>query len=164
VSEANPLERVTVPRVVAHAANCDTVTAAFIGALRWEAGPLAAELQVSRGRDRRAWNRQIGEQTVNVCIVLSVIPVLLSGLLFWFARAAVGPDLPVWVTVLCWVPVALAIGGLVVAYLERHAWAAWTDEDVSNSLARASRLRTRQALVAGAVLALVGVATGAGWF
>ena len=101
---------------------------------------------MSRGRDRRAWNRQIGEQTVNVCIVLSVIPALLSGLLFWFARAAVGPDLPVWVTVLCWVPVALAIGGLVVAYLERHAWASWSDEDAANSLARASRLRTRQAL------------------
>jgi hypothetical protein len=118
---------------------------------------------VARGRDRRAWNRQVGEQTVNVAIVLTVLPALLSGLLFWLSRLTVGPALPLWVTLLCWVPIALAVGGLVVVYTQRRAWSAWTADDIAESLARTSTLRLRQAAVAGAVLAGVCGATLFGW-
>lgn len=156
------LERVTAPRVVAHAVACDMVPASLLAALRWEAGPRALDLTVARGRDRRAWNRQIGDQTVNVSIVLTVIPALLSGLLFWLSRLTAGP-LTLWVTLLCWAPVALAIGGLVVVYLHRRSWSAWTADDVAESLAKAYTLRIRQAVVAGAVLAGVCAATLSGW-
>jgi hypothetical protein len=144
------LDRVTIPRVLAHASACDTVTASYLFALRWEAGLRASDLLEARGHDRRAWNRQVGEQAVNACIVLSVLPALLSGLVF---------ALPTGVTAFCWVPIALAIAGLVIAYVQRRSWRAWTANEVDEGLAQASALRPRQGMVALGVLVVLVIAT-----
>ena len=155
----SPLDRVTVPRVLLHASACDTVTASYLFALRWEAGLRASHLLEVRGQDRQAWNRQIGEQVVNGCIVLSVLPALLSGLVFALARVAWPESLPIGVRALCWVPIALAIAGLVVAYLQRRSWRAWTANEVDEGLAQVSALRPRQGLVALGVLLVLVIAT-----
>ncbi|MEI8058344.1 MAG: hypothetical protein WCI29_13170 [Actinomycetes bacterium] len=163
VPSVSPLDRVTVPRVVAHAFVCDTLTAAYLLALRWEAGTRGVDLPDVRGHDRRAWNRQIGEQAVNACILLSVLPCLLSGFMFWSARLAWAGSSSVWVVTLCWVPVSLAIGGLVLALLHRGKWRAWTADEVAEGLVQASVLRFRQGVLAGAVLVAIVGATIAGW-
>jgi hypothetical protein len=153
------LDRVTIPRVLAHASACDTVTASYLFALRWEAGLRASDLLEARGHDRRAWNRQVGEQAVNACIVLSVLPALLSGLVFALARVAWPESLPTGVSAFCWVPIALAIAGLVIAYVQRRSWRAWTANEVDEGLAQASALRPRQGMVALGVLVVLVIAT-----
>jgi hypothetical protein len=68
-------------------------------------------------------------------------------------------SLPIEVRALCWVPIALAIAGLVIAYLQRRSWRAWTAGEVDEGLAQVSALRPRQGLVALGVLVVLVIAT-----